>query len=344
MVEDILQRSVGPCRQALKDAGSRPTKIDEVVLVGGQTRMPPIQAIVKEIFGKEPHKGVNPDEVVAVGAAVQGGVLAGDVKDMLLLDVTPLSLGVETLGGVLTRLIERNTTIPTKKSEVFSTAIRQPDVGRDQGAAGRARDGGGQQDCSASSSWSASRRRRAACRRSRSTFDIDANGIVNVAAKDRGTGKEQKITITVASGLDKNEIEKAVKDADSHRAEDKQRREAVEARNQLDWLVYSTEKSSRRAARRCRRRTKASSRAPRSPRRRRRSRRRSATPRRWEAAQDRRRRAQDRRGDVQDGAAPAPQGRGSAAVVRGPVRRRTYGDERRSDRRRSRRGEEVGLP
>ncbi len=211
------------------------------MLVGGQTRMPRIQTIVKEIFGKEPHKGVNPDEVVAIGAALQGGVLVGDVKDMLLLDVTPLSLGVETLGGVMTKLIERNTTIPTKKSEVFSTAgdgQTSVEIKVLQGE----REMAGDNKLLGVFSLVGIPPAPAACRRSRSTFDIDANGILHVSAKDRGTGKEQKITITSHSGLDKVEVEKAVKEADAHRGDDKQRREAVEARNQLDSLVYSTEK------------------------------------------------------------------------------------------------------
>jgi molecular chaperone DnaK len=241
MVEDILQRSVAPCRQALKDAALSADKIDEVVLVGGQTRMPRIQAIVKELFGKEPHKGVNPDEVVAVGAALQGGVLAGDVKDLLLLDVTPLSLGVETLGAVMTRLIERNTTIPTKKTEVFSTASDgQPSVEIKvlQGEREMAGDNKLLGVFSLVGLPPAPR----GMPQIEVTFDIDANGILHVSAKDRGTAKEQKITITSHSGLDKSEVEKAVKEAESHRSEDKQRREAVEAKNQLDSLIYSTEK------------------------------------------------------------------------------------------------------
>ncbi|MCZ6727346.1 MAG: molecular chaperone DnaK [Acidobacteria bacterium] len=242
MVEELIHRSAKPCRQALKDAGVSAKEIDEVVLVGGQTRMPAIQKLVQEIFEQEPHKGVNPDEVVAIGAAIQGGVLAGDVKDMLLLDVTPLSLGIETLGGVLTRLIERNTTIPTKKSEVFSTAAEnqtsvevhvlqgERDMARDNRTLGRfhlvgippAPRGVPQVEV---------------------TFDIDANGILNVSAKDRGTGKEQQITITASSGLSEDEIDNMVTDAESHSEEDKQRRQRAEARNSLDQLVYSTEKT-----------------------------------------------------------------------------------------------------
>ncbi len=241
LVDDILQRSIAPCRQALKDAGLDATKIDEVVLVGGQTRMPKIQQIVKDFFGKEPHKGVNPDEVVAVGAALQGGVLAGDVKDLLLLDVTPLSLGVETLGGVMTKLIERNTTIPVKKSEVFSTASDgQPSVEIKvlQGEREMAGDNKLLGVFSLVGIPPAPR----GMPQIEVTFDIDANGILHVTAKDRGTGKEQKITITSSSGLAKDEVERAVKEAQSHSAEDKKRREAVEAKNQLDSIVYATEK------------------------------------------------------------------------------------------------------
>jgi molecular chaperone DnaK len=242
LVEDLIQRSVGPCKQALKDAGVKPEDIDEVVLVGGQTRMPAIQKSVQDIFGKEPHKGVNPDEVVAVGAAIQGGVLRGDVKDVLLLDVTPLSLGIETLGGVFTRLIERNTTIPTRKSEVFSTAAdNQTSVevhvlqGEREMASGNRTLG----KFHLVGIPSAPR----GMPQIEVTFDIDANGIVNVSAKDLGTGKEQKITITASSGLDEKDIAKMVDEADSHREEDKKRREQVEARNRLDGLVYNTEKT-----------------------------------------------------------------------------------------------------
>ena len=241
MVEDIVQRSVNPCRQALKDADLTADKIDEVVLVGGQTRMPRIQALVKELFGKEPHKGVNPDEVVAVGAALQGGVLAGDVKDLLLLDVTPLSLGVETLGGVMTRLIERNTTIPTKKSEVFSTASEgqtSVEIVVLQGERDMAADNKRLGTFQLLGIPPAPR----GMPQIEVTFDIDANGILHVAAKDRGTGKEQRIRIEGSSGLSKDEVEGAVKQAEAHRAEDKTRRDAVEAKNQLDSLVYATEK------------------------------------------------------------------------------------------------------
>jgi molecular chaperone DnaK len=242
LVEDIIQKSLGPCRQALKDAGLEPKDIAEVVLVGGQTRMPRIQQLVKEIFGKEPHKGVNPDEVVAVGAAIQGGVLGGDVKDLLLLDVTPLSLGIETLGGVSTKLIERNTTIPTRKSEVFSTASDNQtsvEIKVLQGEREMARDNKPLGVFHLIGIPSAPR----GVPQVEVTFDIDANGILNVSAKDLGTGKEQKITITASSGLAKDDIDKMVKDAQSHAEEDKKRREEIETRNHLDSLVYSTEKT-----------------------------------------------------------------------------------------------------
>jgi molecular chaperone DnaK len=242
LVEDIVSRSVAPCRQALKDAGVDPKDIDEVVLVGGQTRMPRIQQLVRELFGKDPHQGVNPDEVVAVGAAIQGGVLAGDVKDLLLLDVTPLSLGIETLGGVTTRLIERNTTIPTKKSEVFSTASDNQtsvEIKVLQGEREMARDNKLLGVFHLIGIPSAPR----GMPQIEVTFDIDANGILNVSAKDLGTAKEQKITITASSGLSKDEIDRMVTDAQSHADEDHRRREQVEARNRLDSLVYSTEKT-----------------------------------------------------------------------------------------------------
>jgi molecular chaperone DnaK len=242
LVDDILQRSVGPCKQALKDAGVDASKIDEVVLVGGQTRMPKIQQIVKDFFGKEPNKTVNPDEVVAIGAAIQGGVLAGDVKDLLLLDVTPLSLGVETLGGVMTKLIERNTTIPTKKSEVFSTASDGQTSVEIKVLQGEREMAGDNKLLGVFSLVGIPPAPRG-LPQVEVTFDIDANGIMNVSAKDRGTGKEQKITITSSSGLDKKEVEKLVRDAESHSGEDKKRREAIEAKNGLDALVYQTEKT-----------------------------------------------------------------------------------------------------
>jgi molecular chaperone DnaK len=242
LVEDIVTRSVEPCKKAMSDAGVEPKDIDEVVLVGGQTRMPRIQKLVKELFGKEPHQGVNPDEVVAVGAAIQGGVLAGDVKDLLLLDVTPLSLGIETLGGVTTRLIERNTTIPTKKSETFSTASDNQtsvEIRVLQGEREMARDNKAIGVFHLVGIPPAPR----GLPQIEVTFDIDANGILNVSAKDLGTGKEQKITITASSGLNKDEIDRMVKDAQSHADDDRKRREEIEAKNHLDSLIYSTEKS-----------------------------------------------------------------------------------------------------
>src|SRR5438034_2304375 len=242
MVEDLIQRSVGPCKQCMKDAGVEASKIDEVVLVGGQTRMPRIQQLVKELFGKEPHQGVNPDEVVAVGAAIQGGVLAGDDKDLLLLDVTPLSLGIETLGGVMTKLIERNTTIPTKKTEVFSTAADNQtsvEIRVLEGEREMARDNKPIGVFHLVGIPPAPR----GVPQIEVTFDIDANGILNVSAKDLGTGKEQKITITASSGLNKDEIDRMVKDAQAHSDEDRKRREEIEAKNRLDSLIYSTEKS-----------------------------------------------------------------------------------------------------
>jgi molecular chaperone DnaK len=241
MVEDIIQRSVGPCKQALKDAGLDASKIDEVVLVGGQTRMPRIQALVKELFGKEPHKGVNPDEVVAVGAAIQAGVLAGDVKDLLLVDVTPLTLSIETLGGVATTMIPRNTTIPTRKSEKFSTAAdNQPSVEVHvmQGERPMAKDNRTLGKFHLTGIPPAPR----GMPQIEVTFDIDRNGILNVTAKDLGTGKDQKITITSSSGLSKEEVERMAKEAESHAAEDKVRRDEIEARNQLDSMVYNVEK------------------------------------------------------------------------------------------------------
>jgi molecular chaperone DnaK len=242
LVDDLLQRSVGPCKQALQDAGVKPSDIDEVVLVGGTTRIPKVQAIVRELFGKEPHKGVNPDEVVAVGAAVQAGVLGGEVKDVLLLDVTPLSLGIETLGGVFTRLIERNTTIPTRKSEIFSTAADSQtsvEIHVLQGERPMARDNRTLGKFHLVGIPAAPR----GVPQIEVTFDIDANGIVNVSAKDLGTGKEQKITITSSSGLSKDDISKMVREAESHADEDKRKKEEIEARNRADSLVYQTEKT-----------------------------------------------------------------------------------------------------
>ncbi|MDE2059022.1 MAG: molecular chaperone DnaK [candidate division NC10 bacterium] len=241
LVEDLIQRSVGPCRQALKDAGLDPRDIDEVVLVGGQTRMPKVQQLVRELFEKEPHKGVNPDEVVAVGAAIQAGVLVGDVKDVVLLDVTPLSLGIETLGGVMTRLIERNTTIPTRKSELFTTAADSQtsvEIHVLQGERQLARDSRTLGRFHLVGIPPAPR----GIPQIEVAFDIDANGILNVAAKDLATSKEQKITITASSGLTKDEIERMVKESDRCAEEDKKRREEIEVRNQLDSLCYQTEK------------------------------------------------------------------------------------------------------
>lgn len=241
LVEDIIQRSIGPCKQALADANLKPEDINEVILVGGQTRMPRIQQLVRDLFGREPHKGVNPDEVVAVGAAVQGAVLAGDVKDVLLLDVTPLTLGIETLGGVFTKMIPRNTTIPTKKTEIFSTASdNQPSVeihvlqGEREMAAYNRTLGRFHLDGIPPAPRGVPK--------IEVTFDIDANGILHVSAKDLGTGKQQAITITGHSGLDDKEIERMVKDAEAHAEEDKRRREVVDAKNQADQLVYSLEK------------------------------------------------------------------------------------------------------
>ena len=241
LVDDLIARTRGPCEKALKDAGLKAAEIDEVVLVGGMTRMPKVQQVVKEVFGQEPHRGVNPDEVVAVGAAIQAGVLQGDVKDVLLLDVTPLSLGIETLGGVFTRLIDRNTTIPTKKSQTFSTA-------EDGQSAVTIRVSQGEREMAADNKLlgqfdlvgipSAPR----GLPQIEVTFDIDANGIVHVSAKDKATAKEQSIRIKASGGLSENEIDQMVKDAESHAADDKKKRELVEARNQAEALVHTTEK------------------------------------------------------------------------------------------------------
>jgi molecular chaperone DnaK len=241
LVDDLLQKTVGPTKQALTDAGVDPSKIDEVVLVGGSTRIPKVQQIVKSIFGKEPHKGVNPDEVVAIGAAVQAGVLAGDVKDLLLLDVTPLSLGIETMGGVMTPQIPRNTTIPTRKSEVFSTASDSQtsvEIHVLQGERSLARDNRTLGRFHLDGIPPAPR----GVPQIEVTFDIDANGIVKVQAKDLGTGKEQKITITASSGLSKDEVDRMMREAESHADDDKKRREEIENRNRADQAVYGAER------------------------------------------------------------------------------------------------------
>lgn len=242
LVDDLVQKTIEPCRKALKDAGLTAGEVGEVVLVGGMTRMPKVQEVVKQLFGKEPHKGVNPDEVVAIGAAIQAGVLQGDVKDVLLLDVTPLSLGIETLGGVFTRIIDRNTTIPTKKSQVFSTA-------EDNQNAVTIRVFQGEREMAADNKVLGQFDLMGIPPAPRGmpqievTFDIDANGIVNVSAKDKATGKEQQIRIQASGGLSEADIEKMVKDAEANAAEDKKRREAVDAKNHADALVHSTEKA-----------------------------------------------------------------------------------------------------
>ena len=244
LVADLVERTVGPCRQAMQDAGVTPKEIHEVILVGGQTRMPKVQELVRELFGKEPHKGVNPDEVVAVGAAIQAAVLAGEVKDVVLLDVTPLSLGIETLGGVMTKLIERNTTIPTRKAEVFTTAADNQtsvEVHVLQGERPMARDNRTLGRFHLVGIPPAPR----GVPQVEVAFDIDANGILNVSARDLATGKQQAITITASSGLAKDEIERMVREAEVHAEEDRQRRQEIEVRNQADSLVYTTERTLR---------------------------------------------------------------------------------------------------
>jgi molecular chaperone DnaK len=243
MVDDILQRAIGPCKQAMADANVTPNDIDEVVLVGGSTRIPKVQQMVRDLFGKEPNKSVNPDEVVAVGAAVQGGVLGGEVKDVLLLDVTPLSLGIETLGGVFTKLIERNTTIPTKKSEVFSTAADNQtsvEIKVYQGERAMARDNRLLGVFQLVGIPPAPR----GVPQVEVTFDIDANGILNVVAKDRATNNEQKITITSSSGLSKDEVEKMAREAESNAADDRKKKEEIEARNRADAMAVKDKKQS----------------------------------------------------------------------------------------------------
>jgi molecular chaperone DnaK len=244
MIEDLVEKTKGPCRQAMNDAGAKPADIDEIILVGGSTRIPAVQSVVKELFQKEPHKGVNPDEVVAVGAAIQGGILGGDVKNVLLLDVTPLSLGIETLGGVFTRLIERNTTIPTRKSQIFSTAADNQTAVSIHVLQGE-REMATQNRTLGRFDLVGIPPAPRGVPQIEVTFDIDANGIVHVSAKDLGTGKEQKIRIESSSGLSEEEIKRMVKEADAHAQEDKKEREKAEARNEADNLIYTTEKSLR---------------------------------------------------------------------------------------------------
>ncbi|MEK7813257.1 MAG: molecular chaperone DnaK, partial [Candidatus Desantisbacteria bacterium] len=242
IVDDLIERTTGPCQKALSDAGIQTSKIDEVVLVGGMTRMPKVQELVKKLFGKEPHKGVNPDEVVAIGAAIQAGVLKGEVKDVLLLDVTPLSLGIETLGAVFTRMIERNTTIPTRKEEIFSTAAdNQPEVEIHvlQGERQMATDNKTLGKFHLTGIPPAPR----GVPKIQVTFDIDANGILQVIAKDMATGKDQKITITASSGLSKDTVENLVQEAKLHEEEDKKKKADIETFNQADTLIYATQKS-----------------------------------------------------------------------------------------------------